>query len=133
MYDDCSRLYSSTKVIVFSRRSNGRKHDTALHKLHVMMLVTSKFRPRRTLPVFGLRPSRITNRVLKAKQRPASYEHQPIHTTRTMSTSMAASRRCLQAFSATKNAQPTWAPAASTRAFTTSNTQAQQPLFLDFL
>ena len=46
---------------------------------------------------------------------------------------MAASGRCLRALSTTKNAQRSWAPAASYRSFSTSNTQAQQPLFLDFL
>ena len=46
---------------------------------------------------------------------------------------MNASRRCLRALSAPKNTQRAWAPAVSSRSFTTSNTQAQQPLFLDFL
>jgi iron-sulfur cluster assembly accessory protein len=47
---------------------------------------------------------------------------------------MTASRRCLRALSTPKNTQRAWAPAASYRSFSTSNTtQAQQPLFLDFL
>ena len=46
---------------------------------------------------------------------------------------MTASRRCLRALSTPKNTQRAWAPAPSYRSFSTTNTQAQQPLFLDFI
>jgi iron-sulfur cluster assembly accessory protein len=78
-------------------------------------------------------PQDITNRVVKAKQKHlVAAQHLP-HTKSAMSTTMNVSRRCLRALPQPQTVHRAWAPALASRSFSTTNTQSQQPLHLDFL